>query len=509
MRMRPLHPLALVLLLSGGLPGCTVGPDFVPPKADTPAQWTLPRQAAPGRVVTTPVRTAAWWKSFDDPTLDRLIARAAAANLDLRQAVLRIAEARAARRIAAAGFWPSLSANGSYARERISEKTAFTSLLGSIGGGAGHAPAGGVSGALPGLQNPFGQYQDGFDASWEIDLFGRVRRSVEAAEADTTASVADSQSVLVSLLAEVARVYIDLRATQLRHAILTANLATQRDSLALTRNRRQSGIGNDLDVANAAAEVASTAAELPLETSRISQDINRLSFLLDLAPDALRAELETVKPVPPVPPKVPIGLPADILRRRPDIRAAEAQLHAATARVGVAVADLFPRLTLSADAGFQAEHAGDLANWASHFFSVGPTLDLPIFSAGRREATVHLQDLKAKEAAIAYARTVLSALHEVENALAAYAAEQNRRSALATAVAQNRDALTLARQRYASGVTTFLDVLDAERTLQQSELLMADSTAALSTDLVQLYKALGGGWEPQATKAGAQSPQNL
>jgi NodT family efflux transporter outer membrane factor (OMF) lipoprotein len=493
-------PLGVILLLPALLFGCTVGPDFVPPKAETPPAWTVPAGAPLSQATPAPVASAAWWESFRDPTLTSLVTRAAASNLDVRAAALKIAEARANRDVANAGLFPTFGANASYARERISEKTAFTSLLGSLGGGAAaaHGPAGGVSGALPGLTNPFGQYQAGFDASWELDFFGRVRRSVEAAGADADASVEDGRGVLISLEAEVARDYIDLRAAQLRRTVLADNLATERDILALARDRRQAGLGNDLDVANAGAQVSGTEAELPPETSRATQDMNGLSFLLGAAPGALAAELDTATPIPPIPPQVPVGLPADLLRRRPDIRAAEARLHAATARVGVAVAELFPAITLSADGGFQAAHAADLGAWAARFFSVGPSIDLPIFSGGERQANVRLEDVRSKEAAVAYARAVLASLQEVENALAAYAAEQSRHGALDATVAQNRDALDLARQRYAGGITTFLDVLEAERGLQQAELALADSTAALSTDLVALYKALGGGWDIEA-----------
>lgn len=493
---------SLSVTLLALLLGCTVGPDFAPPKADTPQRFTLPAQMPASAATQAPIASAAWWESFGDPALTSLVGRAATSNLDVRQAVLRIAEARANRDVAAAGMFPVLSANASYERERISEKTAFTSLLGSLGAGAaaGHGPPGGVSGVPPGFQNPFGQWQAGFDASWEIDLWGRVRRNVEAADADTEASVEDGRSVLVSLFAEVGRDYVDLRAAQLRRAVLEENVATARDILALARDRRQAGTGTDLDVANAAAQLTSTEAQLPAEASRATQDVNGLSFLLGQPPGTLGAELETAKPVPPVPPEVPIGLPADLVRRRPDIREAEAQLHAATARIGVAVADLFPTVTLSANAGSQASRAGEIGTWASRFFSIGPSLELPIFNGGQLRAMVRLQDVRAKEAAVAYARAVLSALNDVENALAAYGAEQSRRVSLTATVDQDREALSLARQRYASGVTTFLDVLDAERALEQSELSLADSTAAVSTDLVALYKALGGGWESQAAQ---------
>lgn len=498
------------------LTGCTVGPDFTPPKPATPAGWTKDalQPVANARQASNPSDApieSQWWGSFDDPVLSSLIERASAANLNLRQAVLRIAEAREERNVTAAGLFPTLSGNAGYTRERISEKTAFTSLLGSIGGAhaapGGGAPAGGVSSAIPSLPNPFNQYQWGFDASWEIDLFGRVRRSVEAADATTQASLEDRNDMLVSLQGDVARYYINLRAAQLRASVLQDDLRSQREILDLTRDRAKAGIGNDVDVANAAAEVTSTEAQLPPATAEITQDINQLSLLLGLEPGALRIELDTAKPVPPVPPQVPVGLPADLARRRPDIRRAEAQLHAATAQIGVAVASLFPRLTLGADAGVQASRFADLSSWAGRFFSLGPSLEIPVFQGGALRATVRLDDLKAQEAALAYAQTVLSALHEVENDLTAYSTEQSRHGSLADTLAQNRTALTLAQQRYESGVASFLDVLDAERTLQQTELSLTDSTAAVSTDLVALYKALGGGWQTQTGTAEETSPE--
>jgi outer membrane protein, multidrug efflux system len=259
----------------------------------------------------------------------------------------------------------------------------------------------------------------------------------------------------------------------------------------LTRQRQAVGLTTDLDVENAAAQVSTTQAQLPALDLQITQDINLLSKLMGREPDTLRSELNGAHPVPPVPPRIPIGLPADLARHRPDIREAEEKLHGATARIGVAVADLFPRLTLSAQGGVQSQSTSNLLEWASRFGNVGPTLEVPIFDRGRW-ATVRVQDVRAKEAALDYERTVLAALHEVENALAAYRADQDRRAQLSASVAHSRDALTLARQRYESGVANFIVVLDAERTLQQNELSLADSVTSVSTDLVALYRALGG-----------------
>jgi NodT family efflux transporter outer membrane factor (OMF) lipoprotein len=226
----------------------------------------------------------------------------------------------------------------------------------------------------------------------------------------------------------------------------------------------------------------------------IAEDINQLSRLLGQAPGTLQSELVASTEISPVPPQVPVGLPADLTRRRPDIRRAEARLHAATARIGVATAALFPRLTLGASAGLQSQQSSQLTDWASRFFRVGPTLDLPIFN-GERWATVRLQDVRAQEAANDYARAVLQALHEVDNTLIAYGQEQRRRDSLQTAVTHSEDALQLAEQRYRSGISSFIDVLDAQRTLQQNKLQLITSTTAISTDLVALYKSLGGGWE--------------
>ncbi len=489
-RRRLIAAFALQAILSA----CTVGPDFVKPKAEIPSQWSAPalKSAAKpmSKVSATALATDAWWTGFHDPILSSLIARAAKANLDLKESALRIAEARAQREITAAGQWPTLGGNASYTNQRISETTATGSIFGSLSKlGGGHGPV-----QAPSFPNPYDQFQTGFDASWEPDLFGGIHRSVEAAGADTEASQEDAHDALVSLEGEVARDYIDLRSAQAHLAITKRNIATDQQVLSLARDRRKAGLGTDLDVVNAAAQVTQSQSLIPGFDSEIAQDVNGLSRLLAEEPNALAGELDAPRPVPSVPAEIRIGMPGDLLRRRADIRAAEARLHAATARVGVATANLFPSLTFDASFGTQAERFPDLANWASRFFAVGPNVNVPIFEGGRLKATVTLADVQEKEAAVDYARSVLNAVHDVENALQAYRAEQDRRASLAATLAQNRDALALAQDRYRSGLTTFLDVLDAERTAQTTELSLADSTAAVSTDLVALYKALGGGW---------------
>jgi multidrug efflux system outer membrane protein len=499
----------LVVTVAALCAGCAVGPDFVRPTPKTPEHWSGKATSAPATAdqgaaaaaPDTPAPTAipssvvseqstplrAWWGAFNDPMLSSLIDRGVSSNLDVRAALLKIEESRAQRDVSAAGLWPTLSAEAAYSRQQFSETTPTGSLFNSIG--SFPLPAG----ARISIPNPYNQYQLSGDASWEIDLFGRVRRSLEAANANLQVSVEDQHAVLMSVLGDVAQSYVELRGSQSRLRIAQENLTTIEELLQLTRQRLAAGLTTHIDLSNALAQAAQTHAELPAFEKEITRSINRLSQLLGLEPEALRAELTQAEPVPSAPPKVPIGLPAELARRRPDIREAEASLHAATAQIGVSVADLYPRLTLMASGGLQSETAASLFEWASRFGTLGPTLELPVFDRGRWR-TVHLYRVRAQEAALSYERTVLNALHEVENALAAYRADQDRRAWLDATVAQSLDALTLSRQRYESGVASFIDVLDIERTWQQNRLLLADSTTAVTTDLVQLYRALGGGW---------------
>ncbi len=478
---------ALAALLAAG---CAAGPDYAPPKADTPAHWAAATSDRPRASVTTEADTdlARWWSSFNDPTLDSLIERAEKSNLDLRVAVLRIEEARAQRGVTTAAWWPSLSANAGYSRTRLSETTPTGSLFTSFD----HVTIPGAPGLS--IPNPYSQYQLGADVSWEPDLFGRVRRGAEAADAGIGVSVEDQHAAFVSLLGDVARAYIDLRGAQRSLATAQRIIASNEELLDLTRQRRAAGLTSEVDVVEAAAELSATQAQLPVYELAITQSINQLSRLLGLAPGALRSELEAEAAPPPLPAAVPMGLPADLARRRPDIRRAEANLHQATAEIGVAVAGLYPRLTLTGAGGLQSETAGELTEWASRFFTLGPTLELPVLDRGQWR-TVTLQRVRAREAAVVYASTVLNALQEVENARAAYDADQDRDARLEATVEQDRDALELTRQRYGSGVASFIEVLDAERTLRQNELSRAQSATVVGEDLVSLYRALGGGWE--------------
>jgi outer membrane protein, multidrug efflux system len=477
-------PLSLLAL---ALAGCAAGPDYQAPAPVVPARWS-------GSVEPAPSAPEAWWTLFGDGELSALEARAAGANLDVRGAILRVAEARAQREAAAPARWPSVNATAGAERERISEKTAPASLLAAQASGKA-AGVGGTSGAAPGFPNPFNQAQYGFDAAWEIDLFGGVRRSVEAADARARGAIEESRAARVTLAAEVARTYVDLRGAQARHGVAQRTVDTLRERLGLVRDERACGLGTDAALAAAQAQLAAAQAVLPDLERDEALAINRICLLLALEPGVLGAELAAPRPIPSPPSDVPAGLPSDLLRRRPDIRAAEESLHEATALVGVATADLYPRVTLTAGAGYQAQHGGDLGAWAARYASVGPALDLPIFDSGRRRANVRIEDARSRETAVLYARTVLGAVHEVENALASCREARLRQDSLALAATASGDALAIARQRHAAGLTSYSDVLAAERACEDADLALAQGAAALDTDIVVLCKALGGGWD--------------
>ena len=359
---------------------------------------------------------------------------------------------------------------------------------------------------------PANLFTSGFDASWELDLWGHVRRQVESADAQVQSSEEQRRDALVSSLAETARDYIQLRGTQTLTRIAYDNLKIQRDILQLTQTRQEKGLTTSLDVENAAAQVEATRAQLPSLEQQEAQQINALSFLLDLPPDALRGELATGKQVVPRPAKVPIGIPSELARRRPDIRAAEAQLHAATADIGVAVAEFYPTIQLNGSAGFDSIEVGSLLTAHAILTNVGPSISMPIFQGGRLKATLELRKAQQVEAAIAYHRTVLRAWHEVVNALVAYRTERQRRARLAKQVEHLRQALSLARIRYNDGVADFTTVLDTARTLLQAEQDHAQSTTThldQSCPIVQsARRRLGVDVSERAARAADSCPTN-
>lgn len=481
---------------AAALSGCTLGPDFKKPQWAAPTSWfSGPKEAVkqPESVAVAEPINPDWWTLFGDPVLTGLERRVAAENLDVKTAGIRLAESRAQLGVAKASQLPTLDGNASYVRQQPSNQGIFITIPTAAGAnGAIGNTTGGVQSA--GLQ-PFDIWQGGFDASWEVDFWGRVRRSIESASALADASNEAKRTVLLSSLAEVAHDYIELRGVQTQLQIARDNVRTARQSLGLTQQRAAGGVTTDLDVSNASAQLRTTLAQIPSLEQQEAQLINALSLLLGQPPNALRADLQTAKPVPPVPPRVPVGLPSELARRRPDIRLAEAQLHSATADIGVAKANFYPTLTLTGSFGLQSlqfNHAFDLN---ANQYAVGPGLTIPLFEGGRLRATLHLREAQQQEAALNYQKTVLQAWHDVDNALTAYQAEQARRDELTQAVADNRRALGLAQDRYQQGVSDFLTVLVAQSSLLGAQLQLAESTTAVSSDLVALYKALGGGWE--------------
>jgi NodT family efflux transporter outer membrane factor (OMF) lipoprotein len=477
---------ALTLL---ALCGCaSVGPDFVPPDPMLPAVSFLGKpEPAIAEARPAPIdfsgRDSRWWAAFCDPLLTSLAERVASANLDVATQTVRLAESRFQRGATASAEFPSINGNASYQRELFSEN-------GLVSLGNAFAPPG-----KPFIVPPISVWQTGFDASWEIDIWGRVRRQIEAADADVEASEFQRRDTLVSVLAELARDYIELRGIQAQIAVTKENLKSSIEILQLTKVRAEKGVTTGLDVENAAAQVEAVRASLPSLTDQETERINALSLLLDEPPGSLRAELAQPKPIPPSPPRISLGIPSELARRRPDIRRAEAQLHSATATIGVAVGDFYPKVTFNGNVEYNALDLKNLFKPSSLQYTLGPSISVPIFAGGRLTSTLELREAQQQEAAIGYYKTVLQAWHEVVNALVAYRTEQERRTRLKAQTGHSRQALALARVRYANGVADFLAVLDAERTLLQAELQYVQSTSAVSTNLVQLYKALGGGWE--------------
>ena len=444
--------------------GCAVGPNYKRPQAAVPTQWTV----APTRgTETKSPETNEWWASFQDPELNSLVERSANSNLDLKLALERVQEARAARGVARSGYFPSIDGTASATRNR-------QRVIAPVG--PQNSPV-----IVP---VEFNNFQGGLSASWELDVFGGVRRSVQAAAADATAAEENRRDVLVILLGDVGRVYAQLRGFQRRLEIANKNIKTQQDTLDLTSARAKAGLASELDVSRAAAQLETTKAVVPTLLSGIDVSIHRLSVLLGEEPGALRSELEKTSPIPSAGPQVDVGLPSDLLKRRPDIRRSEAQLAAATARIGEAKADLFPRFVLTGTAGRQATQLHDLTLGAGNFFSVGPGISLPLFTGGRIRSNIAVQTSRQREALIGYQSTVLNALEEVENALVSYSQEQERRDRLNDAVAQSQSAVDLATEQYKAGLVDFLSVLDAQRDLYANEDQLVQSQKIASQEAV-------------------------
>lgn len=459
-------------LLAVALGGCAaVGPDYSEPQLAVPAGWS----AGTGTDAMDAVLLARWWHGFGDPVLDRLVADALAANLDLAQARARLREARARRGVAGAALAPSVDASLSGSRSRSSGQSG--------------------SGSTREL------YSAGFDASWELDVFGGLRRSVEAAQADLEASVESLSDTRVSLAAEVALNYIDLRTAEQRLAIAEESIASRGENHQIIRWRQQAGLVSELDLAQATTDLESTRAVLPPLRTAVIEAKNRLAVLLGRNPGELESLVHADRPIPLAAAEIVAAIPADTLRQRPDVRAAERRLAAQTARLGEAEAARYPSFRLSGSLGLEALELDALADRDANTHSLFGGITAPVFNAGRIAANIEIQDALVEQARLAYRAAVLAALEEVENALTAVANTDARRVKLAEAAAAARTTLAIAEYRYASGLADFLSVLDAQRTQLSLDEQLAGSTGELARAQIRLYKALGGGWSTEPLPA--------
>jgi len=470
------HILASGMLLGGC---AAVGPNYQQPVLTAPARWSETQALT---VAAPQLAQAAWWQAFNDPLLNSLIEQAEQANLDLAQARARIVQARSELTISGAARLPTLNASGSVTRSDSSNNTA--------------------AGALAVNKGPGTVYLAGFDASWEIDVFGGLRRGVEVAQANVDASVESLHATLLTLRGELVRNYIALRANQEQLEITRQSVAAMLQTLEVTRERYRLGLISYLDVTQAAAQKSATEADIPTLETAIKQSIHRLAILCGQDPNAFKAQLAEPRPMPSYAGLVATGLPAELLARRPDLRQAERQLAAASADIGVATAGLYPKFDLTLGLGLQSNNASHFFERASRYWSIVPGISLPLFTGGKTMAQIESKQAIYDEVLARYRATFNTALEDVENALAAWYAERARQQTLAEAVAANANAVKLAQESYRRGLTTFLNVLTAENSLFTTQRSLSQSNASLLTDLVALNKALGGGWDVTLLDAG-------
>ncbi|MEZ5934102.1 MAG: efflux transporter outer membrane subunit [Alphaproteobacteria bacterium] len=462
--MRPIR-LALVLSGAAALAGCVVGPDYVPPTLSLPASFSEQTAQAGGAA-----DLSRWWQRLGDLDLDGLIEAAVAGNLDVAEAKARIQEARATYRQAGGALLPTLDAQASASRNR----------------------SGGLS---TGGDATYSQFQAGFDASYEIDLFGARRRGVEAAFYGLGAANEEMRATLLTLIGDVASNYVDARGFQARIALARRSASSQRETAELTRNKFEAGAVSALDVASAAGQASSTEANIPTLEIAYTEAVHRLSVLTGRAPRALAEQLEEAVAIPMPKAPVPTGVPADLLRARPDVRLAERELAQSTALIGQAEAARYPSINLTGSIATSALKVGDLANSSAIGWSIGPNLTLPLFNGGQLAAAVEIAEAERDQSYLAFRASVLTALEDVENALIALDRERARYRSLKASATSFREAARLARSLYDTGASSFLDVLDAERSLYSAEDALIESGVAITTDYIALNKALGGGWD--------------
>lgn len=463
MNPRPFATLLACSLIAG----CNVGPKYKKPETKVNAKFGGESQGG----YKSEDAIVDWWRKFNDPQLNRFVSRALSNNPDLRIAAARVEEAKALRNSVRLDYFPTVTSRADYLNQRNSL-----------------AQTNGVDFGFRTVEI----YGAGFDATWELDIWGRVRRSNKAARADVASAEAMRHDTMVILTSEVARAYLELRGQQNQLSVARRNAENQKETLKLTESLLQGGRGTELDTSRARAQLNTTLAAIPSIEANISRNIHRISVLIGEQPTVLQGQLAGPKPMPTLPGPVRIGNPAELLRRRPDVEAAEKALEAATERVGVAVAGLFPAVTFN---GRAAIEANQLAGPGSAATAFGPSISWPAFNLGRVQAQIEAVGARAKAQLASYEKTVLNALEETEDALVEYGRQRTRRDFLAEASKASEQAAKLARERYQNGVADFLTVLDAERTMLLAQSELAFSQTVTATALVAIYKALGGGWQ--------------
>lgn len=456
------------ILICCGLVGCAVGPDYKKPESITLEQWQAEKNTEVGLKPVDPESLKTWWKSFNDPHLNRLIDLAISGNLDLKISLTRIDQARAERRGTRAELFPVVNVKAGVQRQDNP-----------------------LPGLAPGIR--FNLFELGFDALWEIDLFGRVQRRLEAATADLEAASEEYHQALVTLTAEVARSYVEYRSFQNQLHITQSNLKAQQHTLELTEKLFEEGVGTRHEVVRARALTETTMAQIPALEAQLVGTLRQLEVLLGKKPGSLQVDLQVLEAIPSAPGKEILASPAETIRNRPDLRIAERHLAAATALQGAAIAEWFPKISLAAFLGLRNTDLETLFKSAAFSYSTAGNLLQPLFNFGRIQASIDLANARHKEAYLGYEKAVLEALQETETALTRYLNEEKRRQMLVLSVADLRESVRLSQLRFKEGVISFLDVLDAQRTLYAAEIDLSRSESAASTNLIAVYKALGGG----------------
>ncbi len=480
-----------LMLLLAMIVGCKVGPDFCgPPAAPLHDVWHAPTEPT---IRIDQAALSGWWMGFQDPVLNQLIESAVVQNLDLREAAVRVVEARAQRCVVRADLYPQFSQSNSFQHRKQAISGGFFAGLGGLPGGT--------------IRSNLDQWTMGLDGSWEIDVFGRLRRLVEAADADIAATQEDYRDVLVILLSDVATNYVIARTFQRRLEYARDNLELQQRTLDLTNKRFQAELTGELDVAQARVSVESTASDIPSLEAGYQLALNRLSVLLGSPPGTVDGLFQDAAPIPQPPAELAIGIPADLLRRRPDIRRAEREFAAQTARIGSAKGELYPKFSILGTFGLDARQFDLMFQRNAIGASIGPNMQWQIFSYGRLRCNVLVQESRQEQRGIRYQATVLRAAEEVDNALLNYVRERQRLASLDKTVAASRRAVELSGKRYIGGDVSFQRVLDSQRSLLVSQDLLALSQSNVALHLISLYRALGGGWQlPTASPAVEEVP---